>query len=325
MEAFTIPTPSMEKTLLAGDFVLVSKINYGPRIPHTPLSFPFSHQKLPFSENANSFLDWIKIPYSRIPGFSEIKNNDIVVFNYPMEDEYPVDQRTHYIKRCVAIAGDTFEVKNGAILINNKELEMPENLQFSYHVKSTATDINPKTLEKMGVSEGGKTSNRGDYSLMLTTGIAAKIKHLKDVSSVNILYEKQGVYNDYIFPNNKKMPWNIDNYGPLVIPKAGDTLTLDTINLSLYHRIISVYEKNDLQVKNDSIFINGKYATTYTFKMNYYFMMGDNRHNSADSRFWGFVPEDHIVGKAVFILLSLNKEADWKNKIRWERCFSSLK
>lgn len=324
MEAFTIPTPSMEKTLLTGDFVLVSKINYGARIPNTPLSFPFSHQKLPFTENTNSFLDWLKIPYFRIPGFSAIRNNDIVVFNYPMEDEYPVDQRTHYIKRCVAIAGDTFQIKNGIVNINNVELDIPENLQFSYHIKCTKEDISPDTLDKLGVSEGGKISNKGDYSLMLTKDIAERIEQLKEVSNMNVYCEKKGVYNDYIFPNNKKMPWNIDNYGPVIIPKADDTITLDTTNLTLYSRIISVYEKNELLVKNDSIFINGKHATTYTFRMNYYFMMGDNRHNSADSRFWGFVPEDHIVGKATSIILSLNKEVGWKNKIRWKRCFSAL-
>ena len=258
-EAFTIPSSSMEKSLLVGDYILVSKIIYGPRLPITPLAFPFSQQKLPFTDKVNSYLDWLSFPYFRFPGFSKIKNNDNVVFNYPMEEEHPVDQRMHYIKRCVAIAGDTLEIKDAEVFINNKQTDVPENAQFGYHIKLNDKELEAEKLKKLGITEGGKTSNRGDFSFNLTPSIADSLKKFKNVDAININLERKNVYTDFIFPSNEKFPWNMDNLGPLVIPKAGDSVDLNLTKLSIYKRIISVYEHNELQIKNDSIFINDRY------------------------------------------------------------------
>ncbi len=323
-EAFTIPSPSMEKSLLTGDYILVSKLSYGPRIPNTLLSFPFAHQRLPFTENTNSYLDWIKIPYERLFGTPVIKHNDVVVFNYPMEEEHPVDQRTYYIKRCTAIPGDTLEVREGLVYINGKGSDVPEKLQFNYKIKTNADTINSDSLKRLGITEGDKMRNKGEYWFTLTAENAVKIKKLGHVLNADPLLEKKGNYSDYMFPENEHFLWNVDFFGPIYIPKAGDSIRLNIDSLPLYQRIISVYEKNDLRISGDSIFINNKYSTHYKFKMNYFFMMGDNRHNSADSRFWGFVPEDHIVGKTVMVLMSIDKTGG-KSSIRWNRWFKGLK
>lgn len=319
-EAYTIPTPSMEKSLLVGDFVVVTKIAYGPRLPRTPLTIPFTHQNIPFTER-NSFLRWIKLPYYRLRGYAEVSRNDIVVFNYPMDTEFPVDHRQHYVKRCVALPGDTFEIKDREIYINHKNVEVPKEIQFNYHVK-VKEDINADSLADLGITEGGKISRSGDYSLTLSSENAEKIRGMKNIEKMEVFTEKKKLFMDYIFPQSEKYPWNADNYGPLVIPKIGDSVEINITNLPLYSRIISVYEKNELGLLNDSIFINGKPAKYYKFKMNYYFVMGDNRHNSADSRFWGFVPEDHIIGKASLIILSIDKK---HHKFRWDRFFKWVK
>jgi signal peptidase I len=323
-ESVTVSSDSMEKSLLTGDYVIVNKLSYGPRIPNTPLSFPFVHQRLPFTENTNSFLDWIKIPYLRLFGSPDVEHNDVVVFNYPMENDRPVDQRTYYIKRCVAIAGDTLEIKEGQVYINGKYNDVPEKLEFNYRILTDKDTINADTLTKLGITEGGKMHNIGEYWFTLNLNNAEIIKKIAHVASVTPLIEKPGTYCDYMFPENEHYLWNVDFFGPIYIPKAGDSVKLTKDSLPLYERIITVYEKNDLRVSNDSIFINNKYSTNYTFKMNYFFMMGDNRHNSADSRFWGFVPEDHIVGKAKLILMSINK-SDANSTMRWDRCFRSIK
>jgi len=320
-EAYTIPSPSMEKSLLVGDFVLVSKLTYGPRTSFTPLSIPFVHQKIPFT-NKNAFLDWIKIPYYRLPGYSEVKRNDILVFNYPMEDEFPVDQRTHYVKRCVALPGDTFEIRKGQIYINNKLVDDPAEVQYNYHVKVSKGELNVDSLSALGIAEGGQISTKGDYSLSLTKDNISKIRSIKNVELIEVFAEKPETGMDFIFPGSDKFKWNIDNFGPVIIPKKGDSVALSAKNIPLYRRIIQSYEKNNLSVPRDSIFINGKPAHSYSFKMNYYFVMGDNRHNSADSRFWGFLPEDHIVGKAVLTVLSIDKKA---KKVRHNRWFKWIK
>jgi signal peptidase I len=322
-EAFTIPSASMERSLLTGDYILVSKLSYGPRIPMTPLSFPFAHQRLPFTESTNSYLDWLKIPYLRLFGSPAVHRNDVVVFNYPMEDERPVDQQTYYIKRCVAISGDTLEVKDGQVYINGKYNDQPEKLQFNYKVLTDADTINSDTISKLGITEGGKMRNKGEYWFTMDMDHAEEIKKVPHVVNVSALIEKKGSYSDYMFPENEHFLWNVDFFGPLYIPKAGDSVKLTIDSLPLYDRIISVYEKNDLRTSNDSIFINNKYATHYKFKMNYFFMMGDNRHNSADSRFWGFVPEDHIVGKTVLVVMSIDK-SNGGSSIRKGRWFKSV-
>lgn len=325
IEAFTIPTPSMEKSLLVGDYLFVSKISYGSKTPNTPLSFPFSHHTLPFTESTKSYLEWIKLPYYRLPGYTRIKNNDIVVFNYPMEDFRPVDKRENYIKRCVAIPGDTLQVINKQLFINGKEAEMPGRMQYTYDVKTDGNSFNPKILKKIDVTEGGKISNRGDYRFSLTSEAAEKIKKFVNVRQVKAVCEPKKSYADYIFPFDPYFQFNKDNFGPIVIPQKGKTINLTIKNLPIYKRLISIYEDNELEVRDEKIYINGEVTTAYTFKMDYYFMMGDNRDNSADSRFWGFVPEDHIVGKAVLIWFSVDKNGKWFNKIRWDRLFTFIK
>ena len=322
-EAFTIPSPSMEKSLLTGDYVLVSKLSYGPRIPNTLLSFPFAHQRLPFTENTPSYLNWIEIPYKRLFGPPKIKHNDVVVFNYPMEEEHPVDQRVYYIKRCAAVSGDTLEIREGEVYINGKYNDVPENLEFNYKILTDTDTIDSGSLTKLGITEGGKMRHKGEYWFTLNKKDIDKVKKVAHIASVEPLLERKGSYSDYMFPDNEHFLWNIDFFGPIYIPKAGDSIKLNIDELPLYERIISVYEKNTLYTSNDSVFINNKYSRYYKFKMNYFFMMGDNRHNSADSRFWGFLPEDHIVGKALMVLLSIEK-SDSGSKIRRDRWFKKV-
>lgn len=324
-ELFAVSSTSMEKSLLSGDFIFVSQLHYGPRMPITPLSFPFSHQTLPFLENGKSYWDLFQLPYLRIPGFSDIKHNDIVVFNYPLEAEHPVDQKTYFVKRCIALPGDLLRIDRKKVLLDSIELENPENLQFNYHVKTDSTLLNPMLLYELGINEGGKISNRGDWQLTMTAKAMERLKQEKNVHEIIETSEQEGRFSEYIFPNNENFRWNIDNYGPLLIPRAGDSVNITMKNIALYEKIISFYEDNDLDINDSAILINGKEAAFYTFKMNYYFMVGDNRHNSADSRFWGFVPENHIVGKAVMVLFSIDKNASgYLSKIRWRRIFKSV-
>ena len=316
-QSYSIPTTSMEKTIMEGDYILVSKANYGARLPITPLSVPF------FPRIYSSL---IKLPYFRIPCLTTIKDNDVVVFNYPIEDKKPVDKRTVFIKRCVAVAGDTLRIRNGNIYINGKLTEEPENLEFNYIVKTDSATISPEMLEEYDISEGGPFMDRYTYNIATTRGNAERIRKLPIVHNCEIMCEDSGLYANELFPSSMYYPWNMDNYGPVVIPKRGMTVKLNKQTLPLYYRIINVYEGNKLSVKNDSICtINDKKARTYTFKRNYYFMMGDNRHNSDDSRFWGFVPEDHIIGKAVMIWFSIDKYGAFFNKIRWNRCFKLIR
>ncbi len=326
IEAYTIPTSSMEKSLLVGDFLFVSKVSYGARIPNTPLSFPFAHHTMPFTDDTKSYLEWIKLPYYRLPGMGKIKNNDVVVFNYPMEDFRPVDKQENYIKRCVAIPGDTLQVKESTLFINNKMAEKPLKMQFRYHVVTDGSGFNSKSIQELGITEGGPIETPGEYAMLLTAENAEKIKQFANVKSVEPYIENpKSIDTISMYPHHANFPWNVDNYGPIVIPKEGATVQLTTKNIPLYARLIEVYEHNKLMVKDSTILINDVVATSYTFKMDYYFMMGDNRHNSADSRFWGFVPIDHIVGKGVFVWLSLDaNESNLFKKIRWNRMFSFI-
>jgi len=326
IEAFTIPTPSMEKSLLVGDFLFVSKINYGPRIPNTPLSFPFAHHTMPLTNETKSYSESIHLPYFRLPGFSNIENNDVVVFNYPMEDFRPVDKRENYIKRCVGIPGDKLRVVNKTLYINDSIAEAPEGMQHSYHVKTDGSSLNRKILERLDITEGGLVSNQGDYRLSLTKQNADILgSRFANVQKVKTNCDPENYQDEYIFPQSKEFLFNKDNFGPITIPKKGEVIELSIQNIALYHRLITIYEGNTLEINNGKIIINGKESTSYKFSMNYYFMMGDNRDNSLDSRYWGFVPEDHIVGKAVFIWLSLDKNGSFFNRIRWSRLFSSIK
>ena len=321
IEAFTIPTSSMEKSLLVGDFLFVSKVNYGPRIPMTPISFPFAHHTLPMTTATKSYLEWIQLPYYRLPGFAKIKNNDVVVFNYPMEDFRPVDKQENYIKRCIAIPGDTLQISNLQVYLNGKITALPKHSQFFYGVKTDGSGFNPKILQGMDITEGGATDAEGQFGFFLTKENAEKMKSFANVQQVQLMCKQKDFYDSNLFPFDTRHAWNVDNYGPIVVPKKGMTMLLDSNNIATYRRVIGVYEHNKLEEKGGKIFINDKEENSYTFKMNYYWMMGDNRHNSADSRYWGFVPEDHIVGKAVFIWMSWDKDGSFLNKIRWNRLF----
>jgi signal peptidase I len=323
-EAFTIPTTSMEKTLLTGDFIIVNKISIGARIPNTPLTIPFTHQQLPFNEEIKSYLTWFNIPYYRLPGFTDIKHDDILVFNYPMDLEHPVDHKTHFIKRCVGLPGEVFEISEGKVIINGDTLESSEKCQFNYHIKSDKEKLTSILFDSLEITEGGKISNQGDYRIAISHKTAKDLKNLDYLHDVIPYLEKKGTFEEYIFPFNENFKWNIDHYGPVEIPKKGKTILLNLNNLPLYEKIIRFYENKELEVENDSIFINGEFSKEYTFELNYYFVMGDNRHFSSDSRFWGFLPEDHIIGKAAFVLFSINKKASGLSRLRWRRTFKNI-
>ena len=355
VEAYTIPTSSMEKTLLVGDFLFVSKISYGPKIPNTPIAFPFVHHTLPWSQTTKSYVEWIKLPYYRFAGLGHVQRNDAVVFNYPAGDtvsdrfqsnvsyyslvrEYgrdrvwndhrnfgniiarPVDKRENYIKRCVALPGDTVFIKATDLYINGKKSEVPGIVQFKFLVRTDGTSVNQRVLDKLNITEAKRTNMPNEFVFWISQDVADELAKLPNVALVEKIMEPADTWNPEVFPNSKDYPWNIDYFGPLWIPKAGATVELSTKNLPLYERIIHAYEGNDLKVKDDKIYINGVESDSYTFKMDYYWMMGDNRHNSADSRIWGFVPTDHVVGKAVFVWLSLDPNKSlFDGKIRFNK------
>jgi signal peptidase I len=361
MEAYTIPTSSMEKSLLVGDYLFVSKMAYGPKLPNTPLSFPFVHHTLPLTKSAKSYLEWIKLPDYRFPGFGHVKRFDAVVFNYPAGDtvstryqsnisyyslvkEYgrervwkdkrsfgdivyrPVDKRENYIKRCIGLPGDTLLIVDREVFINGKKIHNPGKQQFQYRVYTDGSSINPKILEKLNITEGGRTGVPGQFIYVLTDEARDALAKLPVVKKIEVLNDPKGDWDKDIFPQDPQYKWNRDNFGPLWIPKKGATIELNKKTLPLYKRAIRVYEGNDLKIKDGKTYINGKPADHYTFKMDYYWMMGDNRHNSADSRYWGFVPENHIVGKAEFIWLSLDKNKPlFDGKIRWNRVMTLVK
>lgn len=319
LEAFTIPTPSMEKSLLVGDFLFVSKVHYGARTPKTPLQMPLTHQKI-WGTDIPSYVDWIQLPQYRLPGLTTVKNNDVVVFNFPPESEYPTDLKTNYIKRCIGIPGDRVEVRDLQVYVNGKPAENPEKIQFRYYL-ATDNSINERIFRKYDISDYGTA--QGGYDVWTTPETAKLLKEQSFVKDM-ILYKRTPNESDArVFPHRpSKFDWNEDFFGPLLVPKEGMTLTMDDKNVILYEEIIRKYEGNaEVKVENDKLFIDGKPVTSYTFKQDYYFMMGDNRHNSLDSRFWGFVPGDHIVGKAFVIWLSVDPQGGLVDKIRWNRLF----
>ncbi len=359
IEAYTIPTSSMEKSMLVGDYLFVSKTAYGPKTPNTPLSFPFVHNTMPVV-GGKSYSELIQRPYKRLAGFGEIKNDDVVVFHFPEGDTValgipnasyyqlirengrarvwsdkrnfgeivsrPVDKRENYIKRCVGIPGDEIKISKGQLYVNGKTQKDFPGIQFDYVVETNGTSINPKALDRLNISEADRgvfSSQR--YFFPLTESTAEEMKTFANVKAVTKVLEEPGKWEPAIFPSDSKFPWNVDNFGPITIPAKGATVNLTVDNLPLYQRIIAVYENNELEVNGTQIKINGEAATSYTFKMDYYWMMGDNRHNSADSRYWGFVPEDHVVGKAKFIWLSLDKDKGFPSNIRLKRMFSVVK
>ncbi len=318
LEAFTIPTPSMEKSLLVGDFLFVSKMHYGARTPKTPLQVPLTHQKI-WGTDIPSYVDWIQLPQYRLPGFSEIDRYDVVVFNFPTEFEYPTDLKTNYIKRCIGLPGDVVKVEDRRVFVNDQPMEDPPGAQYRYFV-STGEVINDRIFEKYEVWEYNLV--QGGYIMNATPAIAEEFAKLPFVNSVKPAGMSKDQVNPRIYPDATAYPWNADWFGPLQVPAEGMQIQLTEENITKYESVIRHYEGNEsVERKEGKLFINGAAADTYTFKQNYYFMMGDNRHNSEDSRFWGFVPEDHIVGKAFFIWLSIDPNAGFLDKIRWSRLF----
>lgn len=325
LEAYTIPTGSMEKTLLVGDFLFVSKVNYGPRVPMTPIAFPFAHHTMPVI-GTKAYWDGLELDYHRLPGFEKIERHDVVVFNYPMEAEVPrpVDKRENYIKRCIAIPGDTLRIVDANIYVNGKIFEKPTFAQKAYIVITDGTDFNPQTLTDMNIEVS--RSSEVAYLFNMTREQADQIKGWANVRSVKPYIRPASMYQEEngVFPSDAHFRWNEDNFGPLIVPRKGWTVSLDSTNLALYKRAITVYEHNTLEERDGQMYINGKQTNKYTFKMDYYWMMGDNRDNSLDSRFWGFVPEDHIVGKALFVWMSWNENGSFLSKIRWNRLFRGI-
>lgn len=367
IEAYTIPTPSMEGSLLVGDFLFVSKVHYGSRMPMTPLAFPLIHNMLPFT-GGESYSKAVQWDYRRAPKIQNVERYDPVVFNYPEDDtsfggldrfgqmvdynvQYhnllkvvpprkreaerkrllatnkhrlvyrPVDKRTHYIKRCVGIPGDVIEVRDGVLFVNDEPSKDIKGVQYEYQlIGSGVNTLNIPLLEDQeAITFYRNRSGQSDPTVAyMHPDVAAKIQALPGVDRVERRLRPKG-YTPGVYPyNGSKFPWNIDNYGPLTIPAKGVPIDINLDNIDLYKRVITAYEGNTLAIKGDQILINGTAASSYTPMLDYYWMMGDNRNNSADSRSWGFVPEDHIVGKPLFVWLSVDN-----GKIRWERFFMS--
>ena len=351
IEAYTIPTSSMEKSMLVGDFLFVSKLSYGPRVPMTPIAFPLVHHTMPIF-GGKSYSEILKLPFHRMKGLGSIKRNDCIVFNWPAEKlGHPIDKKTNYVKRCVGIPGDVIEIKNGQLMVNNSPQKEPKGMkkQARYTMSSTIPlseellykkyDINTNyNMDfKPGEFNSDFQSSWTNYSFNATEDVYEELKklpYLKNiVKQVNTKEDcnifENSLSNPYEFLGENRDKWNEDNYGPITIPKKGTTIKIDAENLPLYKDIIKRYEGEEMgdneRFKNIESKIEKKGSATYTFKMNYYWMMGDNRHNSADSRVWGFVPENHIVGKALFIWMSWDTRGKWFNKVRWNRLFRSVK
>jgi signal peptidase I len=352
-EAYTIPTGSMEGTMLVNDYLFVSKLAYGPRIPMTPLAVPLVHNTMPLT-GGKSYTEAVKWGYHRIPGFGHVERNDVVVFNYPCGDtviaeqpeaDYyrecrisgheavnsnykiitrPVDKEDNYIKRCIGLPGDVLEIKNARVYINGQPNVLFPHSKLNYMVRTNgAMPILEDNIELV------QRVNNTMYLYNLENDQVDLVRKAQNVASVDLFINNPAGSSptdagDWVFPLDPvNFKWNRDNFGPLTIPKAGVTVTLSPQNIALYRRIIRNYEGNSLEEQNGKIIINGKETTSYTFKMDYYWMMGDNRHNSLDSRYWGFVPEDHIVGKAWFVWLSYGPEGMFKD-MHWKRLFHGI-
>lgn len=376
---YKIPSSSLEKSLLVGDFLFVSKVSYGPRVPNTPLAFPLTHHTLPIL-NTKSYSDWPSWDYKRLKGFGDVQRNDIVVFNFPAGDtvalnaqnddyyrlvhEYgwnavnkpnspfgkivyrPVDRRENYVKRCIGMPGDSMQIIDNMVYIDGVLQPTPKNAQFNYYVETKGNPFTEKQFRQLGVSVddrdmmnkyrgvqnlfnylGIETNEYGNYNplyrMPLTQEALDYLQNSGWAKSIHIEPESSG---GNTYPYSYNTGWTRDNFGPLWIPKRGETIVLNDDNIALYSRCIVNYEGNTLRKDGNTIYLNGSPANSYTFKYDYYFMMGDNRHNSLDSRSWGFVPQDHIVGKPILIWMSLDKDRGlFDGKIRWDRLFRTVK
>lgn len=396
VEFYAIPTSSMESTLMVGDYLAVGKMDYGARVPMTPIAVPFVHHTLPLTKSTKSYTEWIKLPYMKFPAIRPLRRYDVVVFNYPdgdtvaierqsesyysivrefeamldpntprkvMENLYyryspekvayykskyagdyypgkgreavkkeytvvarPVDKRENYVKRCVAMPGDKLQVIDKDLFINDEPAFTPEKMQYSYFVVDpTGMGLSAKKRKSLNINEEDiQKIDQTTTVYWLNEDQKTQIEKMGMI--VEPIIDKEGSYDMNIFPHDARYAWNKDNFGPIVIPQKGMTVDINDSTIVLYDKIIKNYELNDLQVRDGKVFINGQEAHNYTFKMNYYFMMGDNRHNSADSRFWGFVPENHIVGRTLFVWLSLDKFKSFgEGKIRWNKMYKKIK
>ena len=361
---YQIPSSSLEKTLLTGDYLWVNKMVYGPRVPQTPLHFPLAQNTL--LGGIKSYIEWPQWSYHRLKGYRHVERYDIVVFNFPAGDtvstkvpnpDYyrlcyevgrdnvwnnkaefgdivsrPVDRRDAYVKRCIGLPGETLAIRDGVVYINGKALAEPAHMQRNYVVLTDNMGLDPDLLTDMGISQEGQTMGGSPgqtpdggwcYLLPLTKAMVKTLQAQRGVRTVRVLQDSETDPKDnlHTYPLGVEKPWTHNNYGPLWIPKKGARLNLNVQNLPYYYRCIQTYEGNRVEVKGNVIFINGQPATSYTFKMDYYWMMGDNRDNSSDSRYWGFVPEDHIIGQPMFVLVSFNQDKKFPASIRWNRIF----
>ncbi|MEO6303229.1 MAG: signal peptidase I [Bacteroidia bacterium] len=292
-QTFLIPSSSMHGTLFEGDYVVINKLAYGARMPNTPLSIHVGGQK--------KFLDWIQLPYLRFFGYDNINRNDVIAFNYSLTDELPIDIREEYIKRCVAVAGDTLKIINGKVYVNSI-LDEPITIYKNYSVVSDQT-IDTNTLQRLNILKNSSTENK-KYNFFMSSAQADSLYKLSYIKSITVQPFSKEYYHPSVFPNYSFVKWNYDFFGPLYIPHEGDSILLDKNNLAVYQRIIERFEGAKITFKDENVFVNDKISAYYTFAQNYYFVIGDNRYNSIDSRNWGFIPESHIIGKAAFVLHS---------------------